>query len=129
MSDQNSQRTKITDDEDAVDVQDKGGRRRLPDRRQFSSSDYFPERRELGYRHRGKKRSAKITEPEDPAGIKDMGGRRRLPDRRQYSSSDHFPERRNLRYRRSGSDRRNLQNQKIRKKLERRRMFKEKYSK
>lgn len=58
----------------------------------------------------------------------DRGGRRRLPDRRQFSSSDHFPERRNLRHRRSGTDRRKLQNQKIRKKLERRKIFKEKYS-
>ena len=58
----------------------------------------------------------------------DRGGRRRLPDRRQFSSSDHFPERRNLRHRRSGVDRRNLQNQKARKKLERRKIFKEKYS-
>jgi hypothetical protein len=58
----------------------------------------------------------------------DRGGRRRLADRRQCSSSDHFPERRNMRYRRSGSDRRNLQNQKVRKKLERRQLFKEKYS-
>ena len=58
----------------------------------------------------------------------DRGGRRRLPDRRQFSSSDHFPERRNLRHRRSGADRRNLQNQKARKKLERRKIFKEKYS-
>ena len=58
----------------------------------------------------------------------DRGGRRRLPDRRKFSSSDHFPERRNLRHRRSGTDRRNLQNQKVRKKLERRKMFKEKYS-
>jgi hypothetical protein len=58
----------------------------------------------------------------------DRGGRRRLPDRRQFSSSEHFPERRNLRHRRSGTDRRNLQNQKARKKLERRKIFKEKYS-
>jgi hypothetical protein len=58
----------------------------------------------------------------------DRGGRRRLPDRRQFSSSDHFPERRNLRHRRSGTDRRKLQNQKVRKKLERRKIFKEKYS-
>ena len=58
----------------------------------------------------------------------DRGGRRRLPDRRQFSSSDHFPERRNLRHRRSGTDRRTLQNQKVRKKLERRKMFKAKYS-
>jgi len=58
----------------------------------------------------------------------DRGGRRRLADRRQYSSSSHFPERRNLRHRRSGSDRRRLQNLKMRKKLERRQMFKDKYS-
>ena len=58
----------------------------------------------------------------------DRGGRRRLPDRRQFSSSDHFPERRNLRHRRSGSDRRRFLNLKVRKKLERRQMFKEKYS-
>ena len=58
----------------------------------------------------------------------DRGGRRRLPDRRNFSSSEHFPERRNLRHRRSGTDRRTLQNQKVRKKLERRKMFKEKYS-
>jgi hypothetical protein len=71
-----------------------------------------------------------MLESEDNSGIKvkDLGGRRRLADRRQFSSSDHFPERRNLRYRRSGSDRRILQNFKVRKKIERRRFFKEKYS-
>ena len=58
----------------------------------------------------------------------DRGGRRRLADRRQFSSSEHFPERRNLRHRRSGTDRRRLQNQTVRKKLERREMFKERYS-
>lgn len=58
----------------------------------------------------------------------DRGGRRRLADRRQFSSSQHFPERRNLRHRRSGTDRRRLQHQTVRKKLERREMFKEKYS-
>ena len=58
----------------------------------------------------------------------DRGGRRRLADRRQFSSSDHFPERRNLRLRRSDIDRRKLQNQTARKKLERRKIFKEKYS-
>jgi hypothetical protein len=52
-----------------------------------------------------------------------------LADRRQFSSSEHFPERRNLRHRRSGSDRRTLYNLKMRKKIERRRIFKEKYSK
>jgi hypothetical protein len=72
--------------------------------------------------------SAKMTAAEDADDIKDRGGRRRLADRRQFSSSEHFPERRNLRYRRSDNDRRKLQNQKIRKKLERRRVFKEKYS-
>jgi hypothetical protein len=75
-----------------------------------------------------KQQSAKLTENEDKVDPKDRGGRRTLPDRRQFSSSDHFPERRSLRYRRSGNDRRNLQNLKIRKKLERRRLFKEKYS-
>ena len=70
-----------------------------------------------------------MLESEDNSGVQDRGGRRRLADRRQFSSSDHFPERRNLRYRRSGSDRRILQNFKMRKKIERRRIFKEKYSK
>jgi len=70
-----------------------------------------------------------MSESEDTIGIKDRGGRRRLPDRRQFSSSDHFPERRNLRYRRSGTDRRTLLNLKMRKKIERRLIFKEKYSK
>ena len=65
----------------------------------------------------------------DNDNLKDRGGRRRLPDRRNFSSSDHFPERRNLRHRRSGSDRRTLHNLKMRKKIERRRAFKEKYSK
>jgi hypothetical protein len=66
---------------------------------------------------------------EDSNDLKDRGGRRSLPDRRQFSSSEHFPERRNLRHRRNGSDRRFLQNLKMRKKIERRRVFKEKYSK
>jgi hypothetical protein len=68
------------------------------------------------------------TETEDTTNAKDRGGRRRVPDRRQFSSSDHFPERRNLRYRRSGIDRRTMLNLKMRKKIERRCMFKEKYS-
>jgi hypothetical protein len=70
-----------------------------------------------------------ITEDDGIINAKDRGGRRRVPDRRQFSSSDHFPERRNLRHRRSGNDRRTLLNQKRRKKIERRRMFKEKYAK
>jgi hypothetical protein len=70
-----------------------------------------------------------MTEAENTINKKDRGGRRRLPDRRQFSSSDHFPERRNLRHRRSGIDRRVLLNLKMRKKIERRRMFKEKYAK
>jgi hypothetical protein len=69
------------------------------------------------------------TDSEDSDNSFDRGGRRRLADRRQFSSSDHFPERRNLRHRRSDNDRRRLQNQKVRKKLERRQVFKEKYSK
>jgi len=67
-------------------------------------------------------------ETADTDSSSDRGGRRRLADRRQFSSSDHFPERRNLRHRRNGSDRRRLQSQKVRKKLERRQIFKEKYS-
>jgi hypothetical protein len=69
-----------------------------------------------------------MSESEEKIDTKDRGGRRRLPDRRQFSSSDHFPERRNLRHRRSGSDRRTLHNFKMRKKIERRRIYKEKYS-
>ena len=75
-----------------------------------------------------KKPNDNVSETTDRDNSIDRGGRRRLPDRRQFSSSDHFPERRNLRHRRSGTDRRHLQNQKARKKLERRKMFKEKYS-
>jgi hypothetical protein len=71
---------------------------------------------------------AKISESEDAVNPKDRGGRRRLADRRQFSSSEHFPERRNLRHRRSGADRRNLQHQKKRKRIERRRIFQDKYS-
>jgi len=71
---------------------------------------------------------AKIAEAENTVNPKDRGGRRRLADRRQFSSSEHFPERRNLRYRRSGVDRRNLQYQKMRKRIERRRIFNDKYS-
>ena len=73
-------------------------------------------------------RSADMTEAEDAVNPKDRGGRRRLPDRRHFSSSKHFPERRNLRYRRSGSDRRNLLYQKMRKRIERRRIFKDRYA-
>jgi len=72
--------------------------------------------------------SANMTAAENAVNPKDRGGRRCLPDRRQFSSSEHFPERRNLRYRRSGIDRRNLQYQKIRKRIERRRIFTDKYA-
>jgi hypothetical protein len=72
--------------------------------------------------------NAQMTHSEDTVNPKDRGGRRCLPDRRQFSSSEYFPERRNLRYRRSGTDRRNLQYQKIRKRIERRRIFKDRYA-
>ena len=124
MAEQKKQSKRPSANGAAVDIKDKGGRRRVADRRQNSSSGHFPERRDLGYR-----RGARVNEAEDALDFKDRGGRRRLADRRHYSSSDHFPERRTLRYRRSGNDRRNLQNQKIRKKLERRQMFKDRYSK
>ena len=71
------------------------------------------------------------TVMEDPVEIndlKDRGGRRVLPDRRKRSSSEHFPERRSHRHRRSGTDRRSLQNQKMRKRKERRQGFRDKYS-
>lgn len=126
MADHDHKRTKMTQAEDTGDIDDRGGRRRSPDRRRLSSSDHFPERRNLRYRRSGHDGSSKTAE--DTFDNKDRGGRRRLPDRRQFSSSDHFPERRHLRHRRSGNDRRKLQNQKIRIKLERRRMFKEKFS-
>jgi hypothetical protein len=71
---------------------------------------------------------AQMTHSEDTVNPKDRGGRRLLPDRRHFSSSEHFPERRNLRYRRSGIDRRNLQYQKMRKRIERRRIFNDKYA-
>lgn len=71
---------------------------------------------------------AALTDGEGLINAKDRGGRRRVPDRRQFSSSDHFPERRNLRHRRSGNDRRSMLYLKRRKKIERRRMFKEKYT-
>ena len=72
--------------------------------------------------------SANMTAAEDAVNPKDRGGRRRLADRRQFSSSEHFPERRNLRHRRSGTDRRNLLHQKVRKRIERRRIFNAKYA-
>jgi hypothetical protein len=74
------------------------------------------------------KRHCLMAEAIDIHSIKDRGGRRLLPDRRKSSSFDHFPERRFLHYRRSGLDRRNLQNLKMRKKMERRKAFKEKYT-
>jgi hypothetical protein len=72
--------------------------------------------------------SANMTAAEDAVNPKDRGGRRRLADRRQFSSSEHFPERRNLRHRRSGTDRRNMLHQKMRKRIERRRIFNAKYA-
>jgi len=74
------------------------------------------------------KRDCTVADTIDIRNIKDRGGRRSLPDRRKSSSLNHFPERRFQRYRRSGSDRRSLQNLKVKKKMERRRAFKEKYS-
>jgi hypothetical protein len=72
--------------------------------------------------------SANMTAAEDAVNPKDRGGRRCLADRRQFSSSEHFPERRNLRHRRSGTDRRNMLHQKMRKRIERRRIFNDKYA-
>jgi hypothetical protein len=126
MADHDHKHTKMPRAEEIGGMDDRGGRRRLPDRRRLSSSEHFPERRNLRYQRNdcgcGSKTAGENFD------IKDRGGRRRLADRRLFSSSDHFPERRHLRHRRSGNDRRKLQNQKIRLKLERRRKFKEKFS-
>ena len=70
-----------------------------------------------------------MEDPVDINEMKDRGGRRVLPDRRKRSSSsEHFPERRSHRFRRNGTDRRGLQNQKMRKRNERRQEFRDKYS-
>lgn len=53
MSAEDVQDAKMSESEDAVNPKDRGGRRRLPDRRQFSSSEHFPERRNLRYRRSG----------------------------------------------------------------------------
>ena len=60
---------------------------------------------------------------EEQLSLKDRGGRRSLTDRRQRHSKNHFPERRWLRYRRSGIDRRRPVQARIKRKLERRRLY------
>ena len=60
---------------------------------------------------------------EEQLSLKDRGGRRSVIDRRQRSSKSHFPERRWLRYRRSGVDRRRPVKARIKRKLERRRLY------
>jgi hypothetical protein len=60
---------------------------------------------------------------EEQLSLKDRGGRRSLIDRRQRTSKNHFPERRWLRYRRSGIDRRRLAQARMKRKLERRRLY------
>jgi hypothetical protein len=63
---------------------------------------------------------------EEQLSLKDRGGRRSLTDRRQRTSKNHFPERRWLRYRRSGIDRRRPAQVRIKRKLERRRLYMDK---
>ncbi len=60
---------------------------------------------------------------EEQLSSKDRGGRRALIDRRQRTSKNHFPERRWQRYRRSGIDRRRPVQARIKRKLERRRLY------
>jgi len=60
---------------------------------------------------------------EEQLSSKDRGGRRSVIDRRQRSSKNHFPERRWLRYRRSGIDRRRPVQARIKRKMERRRLY------
>jgi hypothetical protein len=43
----------MSESESNKDIRDRGGRRRLADRRQFSSSEHFPERRNLRHRRSG----------------------------------------------------------------------------
>lgn len=59
----------------------------------------------------------------EPLSVKDRGGRRSVTDRRQHASQKHFPERRWLRHRRSGIDRRRPVQQRLKRRLERRRAF------
>jgi len=82
----------------------------------------------VGRLHLNIKEKIFMEDPIDIQKLRDRGGRRVLPDRRKRSSSEHFPERRSYRHRRSGNDRRSMQNQKIRKRKERRREFRKKYS-
>ena len=60
---------------------------------------------------------------EEQLSLKDRGGRRAVSDRRQRPSKNHFPERRWLRYRRSGIDRRRPVQARMKRKLERRRLY------
>jgi len=53
MPDKDLQKAKMAEAENTVNPKDRGGRRRLADRRQFSSSEHFPERRNLRYRRSG----------------------------------------------------------------------------
>ena len=53
MAEKDIQDDNTTPLEDVEGIIDRGGRRRLPDRRKFSSSDHFPERRGLRHRRSG----------------------------------------------------------------------------
>jgi hypothetical protein len=65
-----------------------------------------------------------MSADDELSSMKDRGGRRSLSDRRKRTSKEHFPERRWLRYRRSGVDRRRVHQMRMRRRLERRRVFK-----
>lgn len=66
-----------------------------------------------------------MSDADEMSSMKDRGGRRSLSDRRKRTSGEHFPERRWLRYRRSGVDRRRAHQIRMKRRIERRRAFKE----
>jgi len=56
MTDQKNAASRISPADEPEALKDRGGRRRLPDRRQSSSSEHFPERRSLRHRRSGSDR-------------------------------------------------------------------------
>jgi hypothetical protein len=72
----------VADTVDIRSIKDRGGRRSLPDRRKFTSSEHFPERRHLRHRRSGSDRrslqSSKLR----------MKRERRKAFREKYSNFD-----------------------------------------
>jgi hypothetical protein len=74
MPDEEFQGVVMTEDEGIINAKDRGGRRRVPDRRQFASSDHFPERRNL--RHR--------RSPSDRRSMQNLKRRKKIERRRMF---------------------------------------------